>query len=202
MPKRKRKKDDKDDEFTKNDELPKNEEESKQLINVKYKGVSKSGERFKAQLQINDKRQYLGTFDTAKDAAQVYDSAAIQAGRPISKLNFLNQVPKNYIPKRKKLASTNTIGYRGVYKKRKRFLAQIRIHGKQQCLGTFNTSKEAAQAFDQAALHAKQSKSVLNFPDILHAVDTTCTTCSKSSSSSTSGGHVSREFPRIRTESS
>ena len=38
----------------------------------------------------------LGTFDTSKEAAKAYDRAAIQAGRPTSDLNFLDQVPKNY----------------------------------------------------------------------------------------------------------
>ena len=36
----------------------------------KYKGVSKSGERFIAKIYIDRKPQYLGTFDTAKKAAR------------------------------------------------------------------------------------------------------------------------------------
>ena len=70
---------------------------------VKYKGVTKivakKGERFRAVVFIDGKNQTLGTFDTPKEAAQAYDLAAIQAGRPTSKLNFLDQVPKIYKPK-------------------------------------------------------------------------------------------------------
>ena len=147
MPKRKRKKDDgsKDD--------------------VKYQGVTKRGEKFGAQIKIDGKRHYHGTFDTPKEAAQAYDRAAIQAGRPTSKLNFLDQVPKNYKPKKKKLLSTNTTGFRGVYKMRDRFQARIYFGGKLQNIGTFGTAKEAAEAYDQAALQAKFPRSELNFSD-------------------------------------
>jgi len=132
---------------------------------VKFKGVrkTKSG-RFEARTKIDGKDQQLGTFDTPKEAAQAYDRAAIQAGRPTSKLNFLDQVPKNYKPKKKKLSSDNTIGYRGVVKTGNRFRAQITIGGKTQHIGTFDTAKEAAIAYDFAAIQAKRPKLNLNFP--------------------------------------
>ena len=132
---------------------------------IKYKGVYKSGKRFKAVITIDREGHYLGTFDTSREAAQAYDRAAIQAGRPTSKLNFLDQVPKNYKPKKKKLSSTNTTGFRGVYKNGNRFQAFIRIGGKQQHVGRFDTAKEAAIALDQAALQAKFPRSQLNFSD-------------------------------------
>ena len=105
-------------------------------------------------------------FDTPKEAAQAYDRAAIQAGRPTSKLNFLDQVPKNYKPKKKKLSSGNTTGFRGVVKQGSRFQARIRIGDKQQNIGRFGTAKEAAEAYDQAALQAKFPRSQLNFSDM------------------------------------
>jgi len=149
MPKRKRKK----------------EDGSKK--NVKFKGVIKRGEkRFRAQIYIDGKKHFPGTFDTPKEAAQAYDRAAIQAGRPTSKLNFLDQVPKDYKPKKKELASNNTTGYRGVCKKGNRFDARITIGGKLQQIGMFGTAKEAAEAYDQAALQAKFPRSELNFSDM------------------------------------
>ena len=98
--------------------------------------------------------QSLGTFDTPKEAAQAYDRAAIQAGRPTSKLNFLDQVPKNYKPKNNGLRSDNTTGFRGVTKQGNRFQANITISGKREYIGYFATAKEAAEAYDQAALQA------------------------------------------------
>ena len=153
MPKRKRKR--------------KKETDRSKDINVKYMGVAKSGQRFQASIYTDGKRHYLGAFNTPKEAAVAYDRAGIEAGRPISKLNFLDQVPKNYKPKKKKLRSTNTIGYRGVYKRRKRFIAMITISGKQQSVGTFGTIKEAAIAYDLAAI-AHYPTSFLNFPEMIH----------------------------------
>ena len=84
---------------------------------VKCKGVTKTKSgRYKAYINIGGKQHYPGTFDTPKEAAQAYDRAAIQAGCPTSKLNFIDQVPKNYKPKNKGLKSTNTTGFRGVSK--------------------------------------------------------------------------------------
>jgi len=141
----------------------KNEDGSKS--EVKYKGVTKQGKKFRAYIHIDRKKQGLDTFDTAKGAAQAYDHAAIQAGHPTSKLNFLDQVPKNYKPANKKLDPRNTTGYRGVSKYRNRFMALISIGGKQRNVGTFGTAKEAAEAYDQVALQAKFPRSELNFSD-------------------------------------
>ena len=147
MPKRKRKKDD----GTKKD--------------VKFKGVQKQGKRFRAYINIDGKMQNLDLFDTPKEAAQAYDRAAIQAGRPTSKLNFLDQVPKNYKPKNKKLMSNNTTGYRGVYKDGNRFMARITTGGKQLYIGNFGTAKEAAIAWDHCAINSRRLRSDLNFPN-------------------------------------
>ena len=192
----------------------------------KYFGVYKRGfKKFKAQVLINNKMFYPGTFKTALEAAKAHDHARIQAGHPITKLNFPDQVPKNYKPKKKKLRSENTIGYRGVTKRNNRFEARIRIEGKNKTIGYFGTKKEAALAFDYAALQAKRPISDLNFPDMMDDVkmkmkmkmkkkkkvvikkkikikkSSTSTKSGSSSSSSSSlhilatlSGHVSRKF--------
>ena len=135
----------------------------------KYKGVqkTKSG-RFQAQIKIDGKKQALGTFDTAKKAARAYDRVAMQAGRPPTTLNYQDKVPMDYKPKMKKLRSNNTIGYRGVQKRGNRFKAQIYIDGRLHSVGYFGTTKEAAIAYDLAAIQANRPKSDLNFPDMIH----------------------------------
>jgi hypothetical protein len=67
--------------------------------------------------------------------------------------------------KRKKLSPRNTSGYTGVRKNRKRFQAIIQIGGKRKSLGTYDTPKEAALAFDRAVIQHKLSSSKLNFPN-------------------------------------
>ena len=146
----------------------KKEDGTKGKKKVKYHGVTKQGKRFKAYIYIDGKTQYPGMFDTPKEAARAYDRLAIQAGRPTTRLNFLDQVPKNYKPKKKKLDSQNTSGFTGVYKQGSRFRAMIRFGGKQRSVGTFGTATEAAIGYDQAALQAKFARSDLNFPDMKH----------------------------------
>ena len=150
--------------------MPKRKRKNKDgsMKEKKYKGVQKQGEKFRAEIWIDGKRNNKGTFDTAKKAARAYDRAAMQAGRPPTKLNYQDKVPMDYKAKKKKLRSTNTIGYRGVCKRGNRFQAQIQIDGNNQFIGMFGTTKEAAIAFDLAAIQAKRPKSDLNFPDMIH----------------------------------
>lgn len=130
--------------------------------------MQKKGKRYRAHISLNGKTQALGTFDTSKEAAKAYDLATIQAGRSTTKLNFLDQVPKNYKPKKKKLDPRNKTGYTGVSfdgvgfieglaGRRTRFTAHIRIGGKRRYIGVFSTAKEAATAQDQAALQAEST---------------------------------------------
>ena len=165
MSKRKRKN---EDDSNKDDS---NKDGSKSI--VKYKGVTKIGERYRAQIRIDGKVQNCGTFDTRIEVAQAYDRAAIQAGHPVHKLNFPDSAPVGYKPKVKKLSSANTIGYRGVYKNGKnRFKAQIRVDHIDTGLGNFGTIKEAAIAYDLAAVEANRPKTELNFPDMIHSKET------------------------------
>jgi hypothetical protein len=143
-----------------------------------YNGVSKKGERFRAQIYANKTMKTLGTYDTPKEAALAYDRAVVQHKLSSSKLNYPDGLPiddedyeelmnpkKKNRTKKRRLRSTNTTGYNGVYKTGKRFIAQISIGGKQKSLGTYATPKEAALAFDQAIIQHKLSSSRLNFPN-------------------------------------
>jgi hypothetical protein len=57
---------------------------------------------------------------------------------------------------------TNISGYRGVEKYRDRFRAVIRIDGKRYSLGGYATAKEAASAYNKAALEKHGEFAILN----------------------------------------
>ena len=137
-----------------------------------YRGVIQRGHRFRAEITINRQRQYVGTFDTAKEAAWAYDCCAKKNQGFRSRLNFPDGIKttdadykKIMYPNKKKrrLRSTNTTGYTGVCFRGKRFKAQLRVEDTVKNLGTFDTKKEAALAFDKAVIQYGRPKSLLNF---------------------------------------
>lgn len=56
----------------------------------KYKGVSfkKKGQKWSAQISINNKMKFLGYFHREKDAAKAYDAAARKLHGEFASLNF------------------------------------------------------------------------------------------------------------------
>jgi hypothetical protein len=54
--------------------------------------------------------------------------------------------------------------YKGVSPYRGRWQATIRVEGKLKWLGAFDTAEDAARAYDDAVLHYRGRKGVLNFP--------------------------------------
>jgi hypothetical protein len=136
--------------------------------------VKTSSGKYGAKIWINRKYKGLGSsYDTAKQAAKAYDKEAIKLRRPFSKLNYPKKAPAGYTPIQKALRSTNTVGYRGVFKiGEKKFRAQNwEVGGTHTHIGIYDTAKEAAVAYDQAVLKSDQSKTLLNFPDMVHNLD-------------------------------
>jgi hypothetical protein len=167
------------------DGLPLDDEDYEELMNPKkkrrlrssnttgYNGVSKCGRFYIAQMYLKGKVTGLGAYDTSKEAALAYDRAIVHHKLSSSKLNYPDGLPlddEDYEalmnPKKKRrLSSANTVGYRGVTKNGKRFAAKIGVESKNNYLGTYDTAKEAALAYDRAVVHHKLSSSKLNFPN-------------------------------------
>ena len=137
-----------------------------------WSATKKSSGKYQAVIWLDGKNKYLGSsYDTAKQAAEAYDKEAIKLRRSLSKLNFPKKAPIGYTPIQQPLRITNTLGYRGVYKKRKDFTAEISIDGKKHYFTGYDTAKEAAMAYDRAVLKSNRSTSLLNFPDMVHNFD-------------------------------
>ena len=137
---------------------------------VGYRGVSKKGKKFRANIQIAGKQTYIGTYDTPSEAAIAYDREVLRANQSTTLLNFPDMVhnldvePKGN--KRKSAAGWQITGYKGVSNgKNGKFAARFTSNGKNLNIGTFATAIQAALAYDQAAIKAGRKKSTLNFPD-------------------------------------
>ena len=62
----------------------------------------------------------------------------------------------------------NTTNFNGVSKKGKKFVAMIRIDGKQKYLGIFTRARDAAMVYDEAIVELSgrsMDELKLNFPD-------------------------------------
>ena len=99
--------------------MPKSKRKRRSNSASGYIGVILRGKRYQAQITNNGKLENIGRYNTAKQAAKAYDAAAIELGRPLSKLNFPKKVPPGYTVTKDDLRSTNTSGYRGVSKSTK-----------------------------------------------------------------------------------
>jgi len=78
-------------------------------------------------------------------------------------IHVKKEIPK--IKKRKLVTCTNTTGFNGVSKKRKKFRANIRINGNVKYLGTFTRARDAAMAYDEAIVKYHQPRIKFNFPE-------------------------------------
>jgi hypothetical protein len=139
-----------------------------------YFGVIKTPSgKYRAEISIGyGKMKIIGSsYATAKQAAKAYDKEAIKLRKPLTLLNYPKRAPVGYTPIQKALRSNNSIGYRGVTKMRKNYQATIKSAGKRTYLGTYDTAKEAAIAYDRAVLKANKSTTLLNFPDMVHNLD-------------------------------
>ena len=123
-----------------------------------------SSGKYQAMIRFDGKTKTMGSsYDTAKQAANAYDNEAIKLRRPLSKLNYPKKAPVGYTPMQQPLLSRHTLGYRGVSKNGKNFIAQIFIDSKKIYIGTYDTAKEAAVAYDRAVLNNNLSPTLLNF---------------------------------------
>jgi hypothetical protein len=158
--------------------MPKSRRKKRSNSKSGYIGVDKrsSGKtnwiKYRASITVGGKTKQIGlSYNTAKQAAKAFDKEAIKLRRPFSSLNFPKEAPVSYTPMQQALLSTNTVGHRGVSKTYGKFQAALTIDGSRKALGTYDTAREAAVAYDRAVLKANKSRTLLNFPNLVHTLN-------------------------------
>jgi hypothetical protein len=152
----------------------------KKLSNYKnkYIGVifNKKTNRFVADICVNGKSIYIGTFINEEDAAIARDQKAFEFLKETAQLNFpdkINEivnfdVKKHIKQKREKLKETTK--YVGVSfdKKHNLYKAYIYIDGKNTYIGSFKSEIEAAIMRDKKAIEFLKNEAIINIPTEQH----------------------------------
>ena len=126
-----------------------------------YRGAmfDKSRQLWIAGIMVNENQVYLGRYETAIDAAFVYDAASRILHGTEAKVNFPDQEPSREIQEKVRLIlETGRVNrgksqYKGVAwdANRNKWLASICVNGKSKHIGRFNSEQEAALAYNLKA---------------------------------------------------
>lgn len=126
-----------------------------------YKGVchTKKDGRWRSKIMSNRVQHFVGSFETAEEAARAYDYHAIKYHGEYASLNFPNEVEKtvewfeSYVPPAYHSGSNE---FRGVWKNGNKWSARITVNGKRTYLGAFDTPQMAHDAFSDAYRNSKR----------------------------------------------
>ena len=143
-------------------------EPSSSFVGVTYKKLNDKGGKWKAEIRVDGKQTYLGTFTCEDEAAKAYDEALVAQGK--SRVNFpsaqekaeqddadaqLRANEKTARERQERGEPTSSfvgVSYVKLNDKGGKWRAQIRVDGKLKSLGTFFHEHDAAKAYDEALL--------------------------------------------------
>jgi hypothetical protein len=130
-----------------------------------FRGVTLLDGKHFAAIWAGGRSLYLGTFETAEDAARAYDVEARKLCKPAHLLNFPHEthVPAPLRPVSRPQRPVGASGYKGVTLLHDKHVATIYAGGCQRRLGAFGTAEEAARAHDAEARKLGKPADTLNF---------------------------------------
>jgi len=117
---------------------------------MSYKGVTKSGDQFKAQIYHLGKVINVGVFSSDLLAAKAYDEKSRQLnGNDTKKINFALEVKRE---SNLKVHSEKTGTYKGVSfdEKENLWKAEVSVLGSIEIIGFYDTEEKAAMYHDEA----------------------------------------------------
>ena len=137
----------------------------------KFKGViwqrrSDSNGFWKAQITVQKKVVYLGSYLTDLDAARAYNVAATEHFGEFAHLNDLTLTPSALTSsERKQVKRTSPSGFKGVTfdSNRGKWAAQLIFKGVSYLRKRFDTAEAAARAYDITAREVHGTNAITNF---------------------------------------
>lgn len=144
---------------------------SRKNSSSKYRGVcwNKQNKKWEARLS----RTYLGLFVTEDEAAIAWNKAALQLWGENCYQNIIGidtrdkslKLEKNLV-KQPRSSKNKKVSFRGVSENGDGYFARITKNKQVYYLGTFNTEKEAALAYDKKSYELYGEKALMNFPEL------------------------------------
>lgn len=141
-----------------------------------YKGVSwnKALGKWQAYISIDGNRKHIGYFIDKDEAAKAYNQ---MVETHVGELGYLNIIgidnrAREYddydndegSPQRRRKYTY----YKGVRFNHGKFASKVIFEGKSISIGNFNTSEQAAKAYDKKAYELYGDKAILNFPELIN----------------------------------
>jgi len=141
-------------------------------------GVTKDGNKYRAQIMYGGTQHHLGRFDTKEQGGIAYDRFVVD--KSTEEVSYTLNYPKmsdsereealkGKEPVQEKRGNPNQkTGLIGVYKRREKYQAELRYGGKRHKLGTFDTKEQAGIAYDRFVV-GKSTKEVsytMNYPNM------------------------------------
>ena len=134
-----------------------------------YKGVSKTGKKWRARIRYKQKEIHLGTFSTEEEAAEAYNDAVDEFYEGKGFKNVIgkdNRRIKNDFHSDKKFPigryDENKSTFKGVWMYKDKILSGIWLNGDSHYVGTFESEKKAALAYNKCALYIHGERAFLN----------------------------------------
>ncbi|CAM0946710.1 unnamed protein product [Alopecurus aequalis] len=136
---------------------------------TEFRGVSRTnGGKYRALITQTDgkAKTWLGTSDTAEEAARAYDAAAVKLHGAAARTNFEVDAGTDVQAAGPEKAARPRSGFRGVCQQRSgKYTARIcdPVRRARLYLGLFDKAEDAARAYDAEAIRLRGERAITNF---------------------------------------
>lgn len=165
----------------------------------RFKGVSRAGNKWQAEIAFNKQRCYLGVFKTPEAAHAVYCEAAIMLHGKFANFGEMDAPQMEREPDFRtypeiawdqRLRIDNTSGEKGVFRQSNLWRVRIQFLGRDYSLGYFDDLKQASTIYQKADAIRHQLGPDTTHSDFLTAIMQLKSSCQRRTQINNSSGYI------------